>query len=134
MSLTQLFRKKKAPPLQRRDLLLARPVRNTRLEWQEMDDGEVMISIPRRKSWWVGMMSKLFYVPSKHTVVLDKIGSWVWTRCDGEYTVHALIDSLRLRYKLEHKEAEVSTLTYLKQLMEKGLVGFAVTTKGASKK
>jgi hypothetical protein len=121
-----LFRKK-PPPLNRRDLLRSKPVRNTRLTWEQMDDGVVMLSIPRRNTWWIHLLSKIFYVPSKRTIVLDEIGSWVWTRCDGGHTVEYLISTLRGRYKLDQKEAEVSTLTYLKQLTEKGLIGFAIT-------
>ncbi|MBM3262888.1 MAG: PqqD family protein [candidate division Zixibacteria bacterium] len=130
----RLFRKKSPPPLDRRDLLRARPLRNSRLSWEKMDDGEVMISIPRRNTWWVGLMARIFYVPSRRTIVLDKIGSSVWTRCDGEHTVESLISLMREEYKLERKEAEVSTLTYLKQLMEKGLIGFAVPGNRANTK
>lgn len=126
-----LFRKK-PPRLSRRDLLQSRPVRNTRLTWDQADEGEVALSIPRRAAWWITLLSRVFYVPSKRTVVLDEIGSWVWAQCDGQQTVEQLITTLRRRYKLEQKEAEVSMLTYLKQLAEKGLIGFAVTrNKGA---
>ena len=101
-----------------------------------MDDGEVMLSVPRRKTWWIKALSRVFYVPSKRTVVLDEIGSRVWALCDGQNTVEYVITTLRRHYKLEHKEAEVSTLTYLKQLAEKGLIGFAVirNEKGGKRK
>lgn len=101
-----------------------------------MDDGEVMLSIPRRRSWWINLVARVFYVPTKRTVVLDAIGSQVWNLCDGQKTVENVITSLRKEHKLEQKEAEVSTLTYLKQLAEKGLIGFAVTqrTKGEKRK
>lgn len=130
-----LFRKKK-PELNRRELLRSKPVRNERLSWEQMDDGEIMLSVPRRKTWWIMALSKFFYVPSKRTVVLDGIGSRVWTLCDGQNTVEYLITTLRHHYKLEYKEAEVSTLTYLKQLAEKGLIGFAViqSEKGGKRK
>ena len=52
-----------------------------------------------------------------------------------QHTVDQVITSLRRQYKLEQKEAEISTLTYLKQLAEKGLIGFAVLrNKGEKKK
>lgn len=122
----RLFRKK-PPALNRRELLRSRPVRNTRLTWDRGDDGEVALTVPRRTTWWITLLSKVFYVPSQRTIVLDEIGSWVWMLCDGQNTVEHMITTLRRRYTLEQKEAEVSTLTYLKQLAEKGLIGFAVT-------
>lgn len=128
-----LFRKK-SKPLDRRELLRSRPVRNTLLTWEQTDEGEVYLTIPRRKTWWIAILSKVFYIPSKRTVMLDKIGSWVWTLCNGQNTVEQVIATLRNRYTLEPKEAEVSTLTYLKQLAEKGLIGFAVTRSKREKR
>jgi hypothetical protein len=130
-----LFRKK-TPQLDRRELLKSKPIHNERLEWEKMDDGEVMLSIPRRRSWWINLIARVFYVPTKRTVILDDIGSMVWGLCDGKNTVDVVISALRKEYKLDQKEAEVSTLTYLKQLAEKGLIGFAVTRgkKGETRK
>ncbi|HCQ01189.1 MAG TPA: hypothetical protein DIT99_11065 [Candidatus Latescibacteria bacterium] len=121
------FFRKKSPSLPRRELLRSKPIRNSRLKWEENTDGEVVLAIPRRRTWWLNLVSRVFYVPSKRTVVLDEIGSWLWSLCDGQNTVDHVITTVRERYKLERKEAEVSTLTYLKQLMEKGLIGLAVS-------
>lgn len=123
-----LFRKK-PPPLPRRELLRAKPVRNEKLTCEENSDGEIVLGIPRRKTWWINTMSRMFYVPSRRTVVLDPIGSFLWGLCDGQNTVDHVISTIRTEYKLERKEAEVSTLTYLKQLTEKGLIGLAVANR-----
>ncbi len=127
-----LFRKK-PPPLPRRELLRAKPVRNERLTCEENSDGEIVLGIPRRKTWWINTLSRVFYVPSRRTVVLDKIGSFLWGLCDGRNTVDHVISTIRNEYKLERKEAEVSTLTYLKQLTEKGLIGLAVANRKGEK-
>ena len=78
----QLFRKK-PPPLPRRDLLRAKPVRNEKLTCEENSDGEIVLGIPRRKTWWINTMSRMFYVPSRRTVVLDRIGSFLWGYVTG---------------------------------------------------
>ncbi len=127
-----LFRKK-PPPLPRRELLRAKPVRNARLTCEENSDGEIVLGIPRRKTWWINTLSRVFYVPSRRTVVLDRIGSFLWALCDGQNTVDHVISTIRNEYKLERKEAEVSTLTYLKQLTEKGLIGLAVANRKGEK-
>lgn len=120
------FFRKKPPSLPRRELLRSKPVRNSKLTWEENSDHEAVLAIPRRRTWWLNLVARVFYVPSKRTVVLDKIGSQLWLMCDGQHTVDQVINKIREQYKLERKEAEVSTLTYLKQLMEKGLIGLAV--------
>lgn len=127
-----LFRKK-PPPLPRRELLRAKPVRNEKLTCEENSDGEIVLGIPRKKTWWIDTLSRLFYVPSRRTVVLDRIGSFLWGLCDGQNTVEHVISTIRNEYKLERKEAEVSTLTYLKQLTEKGLIGLAVAGRKGEK-
>ena len=125
-----LFRKK-SPSLPRRELLRSKPIRNGKLTCEENSDGEIVLGIPRRKTWWINLLSRVFYVPGRRTVVLDRIGSFLWELCDGQNTVDHVISTIRNEDKLERKEAEVSTLTYLKQLTEKGLIGLAVAnTKG----
>ena len=91
------------------------------------------MGIPRRNNWWVELLSKVFYVPNRRTVVLDQIGSFLWQLCDGKNTVEQVITAIRTEYKLERKEAEVSSLTYLKQLTEKGLIGLAVVKRKGEK-
>jgi len=119
--------------LPRRELLRAKPVRNERLTCEENSDGEIVLGIPRKKTWWIDTLSRMFYVPSRRTVVLDRIGSFLWGLCDGQNTVDHVISTIRNEYKLERKEAEVSTLTYLKQLTEKGLIGLAVAGRKGEK-
>ena len=41
-------------------------------------------------------------------------------------TVRDIIQAMSTRYKLHRKEAEVSVVTYLRQLARKGLIGIAV--------
>ena len=120
---------KKSPPLPRRELLRSKPIRNGKLTCEENSDGEIVLGIPRRTTWWINLLSRVFYVPGRRTVVLDQIGSFLWRLCDGLNTVDHIISTIRNEYKLERKEAEVSTSTYLKQLTEKGLIGLAVAKR-----
>ena len=112
--------------LSREDSLASLPVRNEALYTRRTDAGEVEITIPRRKAWYVGLLSKVFYVPKSRKIVLDELGTFVWERCDGETTVRDLIGSFAQRYKLGRREAEVSLTEYLKTLAKRGLIGIAV--------
>ena len=107
-------------------MLNSRPARNELLEWEKTDSGEARITVVRQETWKVRMLSRLFYVPRERKITLDEVGSEVWQMCDGRTTVAQMIDTLRGKYKLDRKEAEVSLLSYLKTLGQKRFVGFVL--------
>jgi hypothetical protein len=119
------FRRRK-PSLSREQSLASVPLRNTAVDEEETDEGFARLVAPRRQSWWVRVMAKVFYVPESHRVTLDEIGTFVWRQCDGKHNVRDIIQALCKRYKLHRKEAEVSVVAYLRQLMKRGLLGIAV--------
>jgi len=93
-----------------------------------MDDkNEVSLVIPQKEKLWVKITSKIFMIPDKRVVVLDDVGSFVWTLCDGKNSIEHIIKRLCNKYNLTRKEAEVSLLTYMRQLGKRGFVGFAVS-------
>jgi len=118
--------RKKQPVLSREQSMASMPIRNPMLKVETEDDGMVHLSIPRKDAWWIKLLSRVFYVPKRRKLALDELGSYVWGLCDGETTVRSLIDKFCKKYKLNRKEAEVSMVTYLKQLAKKGLIGIQV--------
>ena len=118
--------KTKQPVLTREQSMGSMPIRNPMLKVTTDDDGIVHLSIPRKDTWWVKLLSKMFYVPKRRKIALDELGSFVWTLCDSETTVRSLIDKFCGKYKLNRKEAEISMVTYLRQLAKKGLIGIQV--------
>jgi hypothetical protein len=119
------FRRRK-PSLSREQNLASVPLRSTSVREEETDEGYARLVAPRRDSWWVRMMAKVFFVPDARRVTLDEIGTFVWRQCDGEHNMRDIIQALCKRYKLHRKEAEVSVVAYLRQLMKRGLLGIAV--------
>ena len=112
----------------------SRPARNELLKWERNDKGEAQITVTRQDTWKVKLLSKLFYVPKDRTITLDEVGSEVWQMCNGNTSVAQMIDSLRDKYKLDRKEAEVSLLSYLKTLGQKRFVGFLLEGEKQSPK
>ena len=112
----------------------SRPARNELLKWERNDKGEAQITVTRQDTWKVKLLSKLFYVPKDRTITLDEVGSEVWQLCNGNTSVAQMIDSLRDKYKLDRKEAEVSLLSYLKTLGQKRFVGFLLEGEKQSPK
>lgn len=124
---------RKKSRLSREESLSAKPVRNPRIEW-EMVEGpsgdEARLTVPPPKSAWMPVLKLAGGVSAKERrIQLDELGTFVWTRCDGERTVQDLADDLAEKYRLSYRESVVSLTTYLRQLGRRGLVAFAVETK-----
>jgi hypothetical protein len=128
-----MFATRKKPKLTREAMMNSRPARNELLQWERNDKGEAQIKVTRQETWKVRLLSKLFYVPKDRTITLDEVGSEVWQMCNGQTSVAQMIDSLKDKYKLDRKEAEVSLLSYLKTLGQKRFVGFLLEGEEKSK-
>jgi len=122
----RLFKRRARPQLTKDDLLASRPVLNQALTWSVSEEGEIRIEIPRREAWWVNLLSKIIYTPSKRTIALDEVGSGVWQMIDRRTTVSAMIGQLAKQYKLNRREAEAALIAYLRTLAKKNLVGFEI--------
>lgn len=120
------LRKKGAPQLTREHAMSARPVRNPSLEWRENDDGEAVVTLPRRSDLTGKFLAWMFFVPESRPLVLDDVGSFVWKHCDGEHTVAVLVTLLAKEYQVGKREMEVSLTEYLRTLGKRGMVGFLV--------
>lgn len=125
---------KRTPKIGREAMLKSKPARNEALEWEKSDDEEVTITLTRSDDWKVKVLSKVFWIPDRRTLVLDQIGAQIWDMCDGKTTVDAMIRELSKQHKLNLKEAEVSLLNYLQSLGKKRLIGFVVDKQDLPRK
>ncbi len=80
----------------------------------------------RKKTKSVILLSKLFRLPETRKIILDKIGAYVWTLCDGNKTVNDTIKVFSKKYNLGREKAERALLVYLGQLVRRGLIAIAV--------
>jgi hypothetical protein len=119
----------KKPRLSREHALQARPIRNPALEWEELDNGEVRVVLPRRRDLVGKLLSSVFYVPQSKPISLDVVGARVWKLCDGEHSVHDITEALMEEHKLHRREAEVSLTEFLRMLGKRNMVAFVVPTK-----
>ena len=124
---------RKKQSLTRDQSLTAKPVRNKSVTVSRDDDGNVVFSIPRRKTWWADALARVLHMPDQKKIALDEIGTTVWDQCDGKHTVLAIIDGFVEKYKLNRREAEVSMFAYLKELTQRGFIGFQVDGQGNEK-
>lgn len=126
-------RKKSGLNLTRDDILKSRPVRNSLIKWEKSESDIVSLVVPQKNALWVRIISKVFMLPRSRVIVLDEVGSFVWTLCDGYNSIDSIVRALCNRYKLTRKEAETSLLEYFRKLGKRGIVGFAVSKKADQK-
>ncbi|MCC6445465.1 MAG: PqqD family protein [Armatimonadetes bacterium] len=122
----RLLGKKGQPRLSRSEALGAYPVRNRLVDWECNEAGEAVLKVPRRDSGWIRWVARFFSLPRHREIVLDEVGTLLWTLCDGGKTVEEVVRLLCKRYRLNYRQGETSVTLYLKQLAERRLIAFAV--------
>ena len=121
----KLGKKSEEIKVSRREFLGIRPLRNPNLKWDKNEDEEVTVYIPYKKGGPIrSFFSKFHEIPEERKIQLDKVGSHVWSLCDGNHTVEEIADIIREQYKLVIEEAEAALQTYFNQLIRRRLLGF----------
>ena len=126
-----LFRRRKPAPrgpgLTRAQALAARPSVHECVNSETLENGLVRLSYPLvLKPWYRDLAKRLGLwkdTPLTKTIELDEMGSFVWTRMDGEAGVEDLAAALGEAYGLSAREAELSVTAFLRELGQRGLVG-----------
>ncbi len=127
--LVRLRLRKPKPQLSREQAMGARPVRNPSLPWKVNDEGNVVVTLPRRGDLAGKALGWLFMVPEQKPIELDELGSVVWHHCDGQYTVREIVEVLAAKYKLNRQEVDLTLTEYLRMLGKRGMVGFMIDRK-----
>lgn len=120
------------PPMDRQQVFRLRPVRNPVIEWETTENGEAILTIPRRKDRIGRIVGFWFRLPETRGAQLDEVGTFVWSLCDGEHSVESIVQRTCNQYKMNRREVEISVTTYLQTLAERRLIGF-YERKGKSK-
>ena len=111
--------------------MAAVPVRNHALTVERNERGEAVIVIRHKRAGLRRILARILAVPlTDKRIELDEPGTFVWDMCDGEADIATIVRRLAKRYKLERKEAEVSVLSYLRQMTRRRFIGIAVTEPG----
>ncbi|HDN17495.1 MAG TPA: PqqD family protein [Candidatus Bathyarchaeota archaeon] len=117
--------KKEGASLSTQRFMASIPVRNPDIKW-EWRENNVILYIPIVKDKLMKFLEKLSKLPDYKRIKLDEISSRVWEKMDGKTTVKDIIRWLHEEYKLSEREAEISLRAYLKNLMDRNLVGLLV--------
>lgn len=119
-----LLRRRNSPAITHNQALAARPRRLTEAELQPRGTGAA-ITVPVHPTRWGRWIFRVPHGITK-TFELDAIGIFVWNQCDGRNSVQQIIRKLAHEYRLNTREAEVSTIQFLHTLAKKGLIGMSM--------
>lgn len=119
------FRKKpKAPPIDRRRSLEGIPVLNEGVSVKDADPGKVHIVVrtPRGK----GLLARFQPQVLERNLKLDELGTFVFRQIDGQRTVREIIGEFIARYHANRREAELSTVSFLKSLAQRNVISIVI--------
>jgi hypothetical protein len=127
-----LFRSRKpgTTALDRDDAFSARPIVNRLVKVDRDAEGRVILQVPRRDSALVRTVTRWFQVPPYKKVALDELGTFVIELCDGEHRVRDIVDKLAERFRLNRREAELSTTDFLRTLARRSIIGLLIEGDG----
>lgn len=112
------------PRLNREQSLASRPVRLPCVGTTERGNGGLLVRCRvARSGWqrWLGAGEAM-----ERSFGLDRLGRWVYERCDGNTTVRQLVDGFAKQQRVGKAEAEIAVTTFLRTLVSKGMVAMAV--------
>lgn len=112
--------------LDRRRSLTGVPVRQkgVRILSERPDgDGIVLLNRFERSRRW---FSRLIPPVIERRFELDELGAFVFRLVDGKADVAAIIEAFSRRYQVSRREAEASTVAFLKMLAQRNIVAIMI--------
>ncbi len=108
-------------------MLRARPCRNRAVRTVENDRSGITVYVKRRKpAWFVPPVSWIVPYTPEQEIVLDALGSRIWSACDGRQTVEEIVDRFRTEERLSFHEARAAVVGYLQALVRRGVVAIVM--------
>ncbi|MCF7855773.1 MAG: PqqD family protein [Candidatus Pacebacteria bacterium] len=119
------LRNTKKGQIQRDSVFRARPYHLPVHTAKTHDDGSmtIVVNIPRPR-WHRFLGAQELYV--QKAFELDNYGAEVYRACDGQRSVHRIIEDFSLDHKISLAEAEVSVTTFMKTLIQRHLIRVAL--------
>ena len=113
-------------PLNRTQALECIPTQNDTIQWQQLDNGEILFTYPLPLNSFFRALHRKFAknpdeIPIKK-LQLDQMGSFVWLEIDGKKTVREIIRRFADEYQVTLQEAEQAVTAFLKTLGQRGFI------------
>jgi hypothetical protein len=118
------FRKAETPSIDRRRSLAGIPVLNRGVRRIDGENDTLVLGVPVARR--AGFLARFQPAVTDKRIRLDEVGSFVVRQIDGERNMMAIIEALIARYGLNRREAELSTVDFMKSLIRKQAVSIVI--------
>ncbi len=102
------------------------PVLNEGISFsEEPDSGRLVLTVRqtrRRRRWW----GRGSLAVNERTIRLDELGSYVFKLVDQRRTTLEIIEKFAGHYRLNRREAALSTVEFLKSLVKRGVISILI--------
>ena len=113
-----------------RQMLESVPLRNVAARAERLADGTVRLYVRKVRPWYMkAPLSWLLQPRPERCLVLDRLGTEVWELCDGVRKVEDIVDCFAGKHGLTFHEARTAVTTYLKTLIQPGVLAIAVKNR-----
>ncbi len=114
----------KVQPLGRRQSLEGIPVLNEGVTVNGREPDRLVLTVRVRRG--TGFLSRFQPPVMERTLKLDELGSFVFRQVDGRNTARSIVDEFVRRYRTNRREAELSTVAFLKSLAARGVISIVI--------
>ncbi len=118
------FLRKPEPAIDRRRSLDGIPVVNGVARATLTEAGRVVVVLRHVRG--KGLLSRLAPPVIERRFELDELGSFVFRLIDGQRTVAGIVEAFREQYRLNRREAELSTVSFLRMLAQRRVIAVVV--------
>lgn len=112
------------PPLGRRQSLEGVPVLNEGVTVDGREPNRIVLTIRIRRG--TGYLARFQPPVMERTVKLDELGSFVLRQVDNRRNVREIVEQFVMRYRTNRREAELSTVAFLKSLAARGVISIVI--------
>ena len=125
----KLFQAKTDNTLSRTEALACIPIPNSTINWEELENGEILFRYSIPLSPFFQALHRRFTknrleAPTKK-LQLDAMGSFVWKLIDGQRNVGEIITCFAKEYNVSSMEAETAVTSFIKTLGQRGFIGLS---------
>lgn len=100
------------------------PVLNEGVTFVENDPGRVVITVRLKRR--NGFLARFQPPVLERVIKLDDLGSFVFRQVDNRRTTLDIIDTFVSRFRVNRREATLSTVGFIKSLVQRGVISIAI--------
>jgi hypothetical protein len=119
-----MFGRKGEPAIDRRRSLTGIPMVSEDVIVRDEEPDRVSLVVRRRRG--TGFLARFQPAIMERKVKLDELGTFVFRLIDGQRPVRQIIDRFAEHSKVNRREAELSTVAFLKSLAERNVIAIVI--------